>query len=109
MWHGCREGFRSGTACGVCPQEVEASVKTAKAKKVEADAKKISAEAEKLRAESEVQRGSPGLVTGGGGSEDRKKGERKAPMPRPTVEENITESDWSFSRLNGTGSLRPQS
>ena len=75
-------------------REVEATIKSAEAKKVEADAKKISAEADKLRAEAEAARS--GTTTPvSSRSEDQKKGERKAPMPCTTVEDNITESDWS--------------
>ena len=79
-------------------RETEATVKSAEAKKVEADAKKIAAEADKLRAESEAARAGTSTSGVSSRSEDQKKGERKAPMPRPTVEDNITESDWSFFR-----------
>ena len=61
----------------------------AKAKQVEAEALKLKAEADKLRAEAEVS-GASAVVAA------PVKGERKANMVQPTVEENVTESDWSY-------------
>ena len=64
--------------------EHEKTMMEARAKEITAEAAKLTAEAEKLRAEG---------AAGGG---QAVKGERKAMMARPTVEENVTESDWSY-------------
>ena len=57
----------------------------AAAARITAEAAKTAAEAEKLRAERNSTRES--------GSN---RGEKKAMMARPTIEESVSESDWSF-------------
>ncbi len=52
-----------------------------------AEAAKISAEADKVRAEKSASRKHDGRDS---------MGEKKAEMQRPTVDEGISESDWSF-------------
>ena len=70
----------------------------AEAAKVEAEAKKLSEEVDRFRAESERLAAGNGnaaaTVSTGLRSEVQK--ERRAPMKCPVVEENCTESDWSF-------------
>merc|ERR1712082_217500 len=65
------------------------------AKHLEAEAKKIAAETKKYEAETamlEAERDGPS----GGTTPASSKGERKAPMERPSVDEGVTEGDWSF-------------
>ena len=66
--------------------------KTAEAAKVTAEAAKVSAEASMLQAEAAKIVAEKNPVARG--SSDQ--GEKKATMSRPTVEESISESDWSF-------------
>merc|ERR1712082_201129 len=67
----------------------------AEAARVEAEAKELAAEADRYRAESErLAAGNGGATAAGSRSEGHK--ERRAPMKCPVVEENCTESDWSF-------------
>ena len=65
-------------------KNVEATKVAAEARKLQAEAAKVTAEADRTRAERAVMRGSA------------KHGDKKAKMSRPTVEESISESDWSF-------------
>ena len=68
------------------------SIHTLAVETVKADAAKLEAEANKIRAETERDRASgDNRVRLGSHS-----GEKRAPMSRPVVEENSTESDWSF-------------
>merc|ERR1712082_577945 len=70
----------------------------AEAAKVEAEAKKLVSEADRYRYRAELER----LAAGNGsaaapvGQRSEVKSERRAPMKCPVVEENCTESDWSF-------------
>ena len=67
------------------PMELEKLVPA----KIEMEAKKIEAEAAKILAEKAP----------GGSSEPstaQPRGEKKASIPRPDIEEGITESDWAF-------------
>ena len=58
----------------------------AAASRITAEAAKITAEAERLRVERTSARA----------SEATTRGEKKAMMVRPTIEESVSESDWSF-------------
>ena len=69
--------------------------KEADAKKLEAEAKKLSAETDKYRAETSRMEAAGGVTNPEAGSY-AKKGERKAPMERPSMDEGVTEGDWSF-------------
>merc|ERR1712239_114631 len=65
------------------------------AKHLEAEAKKIAAETKKYEAETarlEAKRDGPS----GGTTSVSSKGERKAPMEGPSVDEGVKEGDWSF-------------
>merc|ERR1712082_277551 len=67
----------------------------AEAARIEAEAKKLAAEADRYRAESErLAAGNGGAAAAGSRLDGHK--ERRAPMKCPVVEENCTESDWSF-------------
>merc|ERR1712082_140601 len=68
----------------------------AAAKKLDAEAKKILAETKKFEAETarmETERGTDQDVPRSSGEP---RGERKAPMERPSMDEGVTEGDWSF-------------
>ena len=60
--------------------------------KMEMEAKKIEAEAAKILAEKAPQSDQGEHVSG----PSQQRGEKKASIPRPDIEEGITESDWSF-------------
>merc|ERR1712082_319554 len=66
----------------------------AEARKLEAEAKKISAETKKFEAETARMTAEQGDSAGSGPVGP--KGERKAPMERPSIDEGVTEGDWSF-------------
>ena len=68
----------------------------AEAARVEAEAKKLAAEADRYRAESERLAAGNGSAAAPVGQRSEVKSERRAPMKCPVVEENCTESDWSF-------------
>ena len=72
--------------------------KEADAKKAEADAKKIMAEVKKYEAETAraVSEQDPSSSQVPRGPEGQPRGERKAPMERPSMDEGVTEGDWSF-------------
>ena len=63
---------------------IEVERETAAAARITAEAAKTSAEADKLRAERQRQ------------PTESSRGEKKATMARPTIEESVSESDWSF-------------
>ena len=67
----------------------------------EAAAEQTKADADKLRAEAEVLRASASPSTAPVGSGGESRGPRpvvdkRAAIPRPEVDEGVTESDWSF-------------
>ena len=65
----------------------------------EAQAEQTKADADKLRAETEVLRaGTPGTVASPGDQSRslRPVMDKRAAIPRPEVDEGVTESDWSF-------------
>ena len=66
-------------------EQADAAKVAAEAAKVNAEAARISAEADRVRADKAVSRTSDGNQM-----------EKKAVMARPTVDESISESDWSF-------------
>merc|ERR1712239_111632 len=68
----------------------------AEAARVEAEAKKLAAEADRYRAESERLAAGNGSAAAPVGQRSEVKSEGRAPMKCPVVEENCTESDWSF-------------
>ena len=67
----------------------------AEAKRLEAEAKKISAETKKFEAETARMAAENGESYTNQDSVHHK-GERKAPMERPSVDEGVTEGDWSY-------------
>ena len=65
--------------------------------KLEMEAKKLEAEAAKILAEKAPSAGgSLEVPSESAQSRGEPRGEKKASIPRPDVEEGITESDWSF-------------
>ena len=72
--------------------QAEAAKVAAEAAKVTAEAARITAEAEKVRAEKAVS----------GGRQDGNQSEKKAVMSRPTIDEGVSESDWSFFEAEWT-------
>ena len=65
------------------------------AKKLEAAAKDVEARASQYRAETERLKQSGELGVGGDQTQVSR-GERKAQLDRPTIDEGATEADWSF-------------
>merc|ERR1712239_16030 len=64
-------------------------------KRLETEAKKISAETKKFEAETARMAAENG-ETSSSQESGYAKGERKAPMERPSADEGVTEGDWSF-------------
>ena len=65
------------------------------AEHLEVEAKKISAETKKIESETASRVADRGPAEAARGLSNQK-GERKAPMERPSIDEGITEGDWSF-------------
>ena len=70
--------------------------KEADVREKEADAKKITVDKKKHEAETARLESNCGVAATTWSSGEQR-GQRRAPLQRPTIQEDCTESDWSFS------------